>query len=82
MTENYVLVAVVTEYDEVLVQSLAASPDCDATVVALNFIEDLASQGLLGKPIAYAAEGGFTAEGLSEKMNKFLEEKFPVMVTL
>ena len=82
MTENYVLVAVVTEYDEVLVQSLAASPDYDVTDVALNFINDLTSQGLIGKPTAYAAEGGFTADGLSEKMDKFLEEKFPVMVTL
>ena len=82
MNENYVLVVVLTEYDEVLVQSLAASPDCDATVVALNFINDLASQGLLGKPIAYAAEGGFTADELNEKMDKFFDEKFPVMVTL
>lgn len=82
MTENYVLVAVVTEYDEVLVQSLAVSPDCDVTDIALNFIEDLASRGWVGKPIAYAAEGGFTADGLNEKMDKFLEEKFPVMVTL
>ena len=82
MTENYVLVAVVTEYDEVLVQSLAASPDCDVADVALDFINDLTSQGLIGKPTAYAAEGGFTADGLSEKLDKFLEEKFPVMVTL
>ena len=82
MTENYVLVAVMTEYDEVLVQSLAASPDCDVVDVALNFIEDLALRECIGKPIAYAAEGGFTADGLGEKMDKFLEEKFPVMVTL
>ena len=82
MTENYVLVAVVTEYDEVIVQSLAASPDCDVVDVALHFIEDLTSRNLFGKPIAYAAEGGFTADGLSEKMDKFFEEKFPVMVTL
>ena len=82
MNEKYVLVVVLTEYDEVLVQSLAVSPDCDVTDVALNFINDLTSQGLIGKPISYAAEGGFTADGLSEKMDKFLEEKFPVMVTL
>ena len=82
MNENYVLVAVVTEYDEVLVQSLAASSDCDVTGVALNFINDLTSQGLIDKPIAYAAEGGFTAEGVREKMDKFFDEKFPVMVTL
>ena len=82
MNENYVLVAVVTEYDEVIVQSLAASPDCDAAEVALNFINDLSSQGLIDKPVAYAAEGGFTAEGVREKIDKFFDEKFPVMVTL
>ena len=82
MNENYVLVVVLTEYDEVILQSLAASPDCDVTDVALNFINDLTSQGLIDKPTAYAAEGGFTAKGVREKMDKFFEEKFPVMVTL